>query len=256
MMVRVKDGRGFSLVELLTVIAIISILAAIIFPVMTSVKDRANQTKCMTNLHNIQNAIKMYKLDNRTFPQTLGVQYQAGTPFDMANPGPEELTVYKDQIKTAAAYRCPSSPITDFKAKMTVTYPYPVMLPAGETEKLDLYAVDSYDAQASLADLQSGREVGASYTLGWAGSWQLVGQYQASPPGTPDTEALQRADYERQLRFKNPPEDTVITWCAYHKGDKALVLFLDGHVDNIPKRELLGSGTTFGSLWRTRPKRL
>ena len=24
-------------------------------------------------------------------------------------------------------------------------------------------------------------------------------------------------DYERQLKFRNPPDDTVVTWCAWHE---------------------------------------
>ncbi len=45
------NRRGFSLVEILVVIAIIVILAALAFPVMASAKHRAKQTTCMSNMH-------------------------------------------------------------------------------------------------------------------------------------------------------------------------------------------------------------
>jgi len=244
--------EGFSLVELLTVIAIIAILAAIIFPVMTSVKDRAKMTQCMTNLMNIQNAIKLYKMDNRTFPETLGPLFQPGIPFDEARPGPDEATVYKDEIKSAAAYRCPSSPVIDYKAGVEVTYP---TVSGGNPVVRMLYSVDSYDTQTD----QGSSPVLARYCLRWARTEDEV----AHPPGVPyelkphppslypsDNATLREQDFERQLAFKNPPEDTVVTWCTYHKGDAGLVLFLDGHVDRIPKTEI-GQ-----SLWRVRPKKL
>lgn len=44
---------GFSLVELLVVIAIIIVLAAILFPVLARAKERAKQTTCMSNLHQL-----------------------------------------------------------------------------------------------------------------------------------------------------------------------------------------------------------
>src|SRR4051812_45586898 len=40
---------GFTLVELLTVIAIISVLAAILFPVFAQARETARQTACMSN---------------------------------------------------------------------------------------------------------------------------------------------------------------------------------------------------------------
>jgi general secretion pathway protein G len=67
---RTHRKSGFSLIELLTVIAIIAILAAIIFPVMSAVKNNAKKTQCITNLHSIQSALKMYKLDNGAYPST------------------------------------------------------------------------------------------------------------------------------------------------------------------------------------------
>lgn len=243
-MTKLSESKGFSLIELLTVIAIIAILAAIIFPVMNSVKDRANQTKCMTNLHDIQVAIKMYKLDNRTYPETLGIQYQDGKSFEQARPTDVELTIYMDQIKTAAAYRCPSSQVMDYSLPVDVHYP-PEPSPSGTPSKtLTLYAVDSYDTQTNV----SAEPVQARYTLRWADSIAQVGTLAAH--AQPDSAELQESDFQRQLFLKAPPDDTVVTWCTYHRGNNAIVLFLDGHVSTIPKAEV---GM---SLWRTRPKKL
>src|SRR5437016_4864561 len=63
---------GFSLIELLTVIAIIAILAGLIFPIAGSVRIRAQESKVIANLHSIQTALGLYKLDEHGYPPTLG----------------------------------------------------------------------------------------------------------------------------------------------------------------------------------------
>lgn len=55
--------RAFTLIELLVIIAIISLLAAIIFPVFASVRAKARQTVCVSNLHQIGLAVAMYAQD-------------------------------------------------------------------------------------------------------------------------------------------------------------------------------------------------
>jgi prepilin-type N-terminal cleavage/methylation domain-containing protein/prepilin-type processing-associated H-X9-DG protein len=58
-----KHMGGFTLIELLVVIAIIAILAAIIFPVFTTIRKRAHQTTCLSNLRQIGMATLMYAQD-------------------------------------------------------------------------------------------------------------------------------------------------------------------------------------------------
>jgi len=55
--------KGFTLIELLVVIAIIAILAAILFPVFARVKEKANQTACLSNEHQLGLSIAQYTND-------------------------------------------------------------------------------------------------------------------------------------------------------------------------------------------------
>jgi len=56
--------RGFTLIELLVVIAIIAILAAILFPVFAKAREKARQTKCISNVRQIAMASLMYAQEN------------------------------------------------------------------------------------------------------------------------------------------------------------------------------------------------
>lgn len=70
--------KGFSLIELLTVIAIIAILAAIIFPVISNAKDRARNTTCQSNMAQIAKALKAYSGDyDDTYPTNRSAQNNA-----------------------------------------------------------------------------------------------------------------------------------------------------------------------------------
>jgi len=61
-----SGGRtaAFTLIELLTVIAVIAVLAAILIPAVGKVRERANGTKCVSNLRQIGLAMKMYAAEN------------------------------------------------------------------------------------------------------------------------------------------------------------------------------------------------
>lgn len=66
---RSNEGRApraaFTLIELLTVIAIIGILAAIILPVASRVRETARSAKCVSNLRQISLGIQMYVGDRK-----------------------------------------------------------------------------------------------------------------------------------------------------------------------------------------------
>jgi len=56
--------RGFTIIELLGVISVIAVLAAILFPVFARTREMARRQSCLSNLFNIGMALRMYALDN------------------------------------------------------------------------------------------------------------------------------------------------------------------------------------------------
>jgi general secretion pathway protein G len=63
-----RGQRGFTLIELMVVLVIIGVLAALIVPNVLDRADDARVTAARTDIANLQQALKLYKLDNQRFP--------------------------------------------------------------------------------------------------------------------------------------------------------------------------------------------
>ena len=97
--------KGFTLIELLVVITIIGLLAALLFPVFARARERARQTVCVSNLHQIGLAIQMYQADyNGVLPETFGDTSEIVAD---QRPAHDLLLPYEH---APAIYHCPDAP--------------------------------------------------------------------------------------------------------------------------------------------------
>ena len=100
--------RGFTLIELLVVIAIIAILAAMLLPALSSAKQKAWTTSCISNLHQIGLGMRMFTDDNNGFyPESGGdISWGATDAVTKKSGWMEQIYAYTG---TTNVYDCPGN---------------------------------------------------------------------------------------------------------------------------------------------------
>ena len=92
-----RKQRGFTLIELMVVLAISGILASLIVPNVLGRADDARITAARTDVGNLVQALKLYKLDNQRFPSAeQGLQSLVTKPS--AEPVPPNWKNYLDKL--------------------------------------------------------------------------------------------------------------------------------------------------------------
>jgi prepilin-type N-terminal cleavage/methylation domain-containing protein len=66
-------NKGFSLVELLVVISIMAILAAITLPNFMGARERARDAQRISDMNAVKNALRMYYNDHQSYPASIDV---------------------------------------------------------------------------------------------------------------------------------------------------------------------------------------
>ncbi len=62
--------QGFTMIEIMVVVAIIAVLAVMIIPQVTGRDDQAKVTRAKQDIRALSAALELYKLDNHRFPTT------------------------------------------------------------------------------------------------------------------------------------------------------------------------------------------
>src|ERR1051326_3833414 len=103
-----KRRGGFTLLELLVVVAIIAILAAILLPVFAQAREKARQSACISNMQQVGSAVQMYVQDwDETYPMNRLLSLPHGQTCS------QRVVTWKHSVlpyvKSIEAFRCPSN---------------------------------------------------------------------------------------------------------------------------------------------------
>lgn len=196
--------NAFTLIELLTVIAIIGILASILIPAVAQVRESGRRTKCLSNLRQISQAMVMYATDHDgRLPQpnwgtdSDGWLYEGSPTARGRNPiNPVRSGQLWDYLESEEIYRCPTDWMNqnaDFEAR---------------TQQLSSYCMNGS---------------AAGYSGGPALNIEAF---------RPDAIMFWEAD-ERQFAFYNDGSNYPYEGISLRHGKGAHIAGIDGHVEAI-----------------------
>lgn len=237
---------AFTLIELLTVIAIIGILAAIIIPTVGSVRNKAKGVRCTSNLRQMGVAIRVFANDNngmmvpyRGEPSspTAGSQDWLWTEYliPYMNIKADRLPAlptgsdYKED--SSFFYMCPSSPVpVNWRAWGNYAL-HPVIMKATGSKKPN-FSISKVQRPSQLIIIADG-SVQIDTGLGGGSSDGGSGQFfDKTFPFTADPGNILNAPVAAETG--NPNADGTTGWFRYRHNNSVNCLYLDGHVQSIP----------------------
>jgi general secretion pathway protein G len=136
-----KSRGGFTLVEILIVVVILGILAAIVVPQFTEASGEAKDSRLLSDMQSVRSQIELYKIQHTGVMPGLASNGSAPATFDVA------MTGYTLGDGTAAAIQAPA---------VGVLGPYMQRLPSNPYATSNPQAVNIVQAAPLVADLTAG----------------------------------------------------------------------------------------------------
>jgi prepilin-type N-terminal cleavage/methylation domain-containing protein len=246
-----RGARGFTLIELMVVLAVAAVVAAITLGGFKEMREGNKRVSCQTNLSQIYQAARLYAADE-------------GGKFPYYQNPCTSATFADDQIGIGlwALYTFPKSRADADFSTIAPVGSQPLERYLRSTKSLHCPS-DQRDVSELLYKDAAKTEFNPYYL-----SYQTCDDGDATPgvPGVA-TYATQRvgdttdSDWQRQLlhysdtAFTNfvsrqPTGDTVVAYCIFHRDQRDMdnVLFYDGSIQLRPK------ATAFADNWRRAPK--
>ena len=228
--------RGFfTLIEMLVVIAVIAVLAALLFPALGVAKDMARRISCVGNLKQVGVATFTYGSDfNGDAPTFGGGGLESMWCFRL-NP----YLAPSDPDNLSSLYRCPSNVYFENGHRMD-EYPHNwAALSYGLS--MALYTSPGYAASASYGGPFFATRLWRLTTP----AQDLYVAEQSLPPGSTN-------GYYPAVYIGGPEDDWGVG--SWHRGGVTVVLYADGHVEAVKTTSLYMGVSGNDAPWHTFPE--
>ncbi|WOO41225.1 type II secretion system protein [Rubellicoccus peritrichatus] len=234
-MLVIKHHKGFTLVELLTVIAIVAVLGAILIPTVSKMKTQANAVEGTNNLRNIGTALNLYAADADGYLPRVSIkksEWNADNPDDQVTADQMWSKLLRDYLpqqslsKTSRAHKvfgCPNAEYYDSSGRIvdkddislsyTATeaiYGIRILSTGPARDSKSQRHLSTIEEPSNTVIVTDGKQQSTAYTSCRSSTvWsQLLGDIQTNP---------ESASY---IDFRQP-------------GQSANVLYVDGHVGRL-----------------------
>lgn len=215
---------GFTLVELLAVIAIVGILAAIIIPVAGYIRKSAANTTCQNNLRQLGVAFKLYAVDNGYYPAGIN---SASVPWHrhMRPYLAGGSIILDDQNLNSEVVVCPARTLTpaDDQLRRSSYSVHPLIMPAMNESGRQLMRPRAIQRENEIILAADGTQ--QSHGGANAQFYSLAAAQLTDSNYTPD-----------EVLPDGPDADGVGgAWFRFRHGGKVHVVYVDGHIGDIAK---------------------
>ena len=228
-----KKYNGFTLIEVMTVVVIIAILAAILFPVFVNARNRFANTNCIKNLHDIGVLVSLHRQSNDGFPSVSGLIEPGGMPSGgiaelgklTNHPVSDFAWCERDAVYEDGWY---SSSFDTVDSSYNYGYNYYGMVTTTDGLPFPITTLQAAKYLYNSPNIVTGLE-----SVVPANNWDL-GIFQTKK-STPLEGDWKPAGYYPALYNTTPPPNTIITFCPHHVKifKNFSVLMLSGEVREI-----------------------
>ncbi|WPJ96316.1 prepilin-type N-terminal cleavage/methylation domain-containing protein [Coraliomargarita algicola] len=220
-----KGTAAFTLIELLAVLAVIGILAAILIPAIGNVRERAQETKCSSNLRQLALASVAYASDHKgNFPSLY-----SDVPGEIV--WIDQIAPYvggEDQKRIIEVINCPSADyFMEFNGARAATYSYgwnPLLIPDSRADDEGNVAPPTklLNVQRPNETILLAETTQPDNRKGWGKDYFISVGEGIYNPTTAETLL----------------SDSAYTGFSARHGDRGNAAFVDGHVESFAIGEM------------------
>jgi prepilin-type N-terminal cleavage/methylation domain-containing protein/prepilin-type processing-associated H-X9-DG protein len=133
---REQERGAFTLVEVIIVISVIAILAALLLPVLSKAKEQGRATACLSNLRQLGIGLQLYVQDHEN---RLPVMYDAPFPTNIASTNLTVEAVLVPYVGSSNIFRCASDKELFDRTKSS--YSWNVLVNGQNADRLQVFTL-------------------------------------------------------------------------------------------------------------------